>query len=111
LLLFKGAGVFRAGFCGAPVTDWRLYDTHYTERYMGDPREEDEAYTRASVFPYLQDLKSSLLLIHGMADDNVFFDHSVKLIAELKKHEFIFELMTYRGERHGIYGKERGVHR
>jgi dipeptidyl-peptidase 4 len=111
LLLFKGGGVFRAGFCGAPVTDWRLYDTHYTERYMGDPRQVDEAYTRASVFPYVQGLKSSLLLMHGMADDNVFFDNSVKLIAELEKREIIFELMTYPGERHGIYGQEQGVHR
>lgn len=111
LLLLKSEGVFKAGFAGAPVTDWRLYDTHYTERYMGDPSKEDDAYEQSSVYPYLDRLKSSLLLIHGMADDNVFFDHSVKLVAELQKRQILFELMTYPGERHGIYDRSKGIHR
>jgi len=110
-LVLKAPGVFAAGFSGAPVTDWRLYDTHYTERYLGNPAEEAETYTRSSVFPYANKLKTDLLLIHGMADDNVFFDHSVRLIAELEKRGQLFELMTYPGQRHGIYGKEEGIHR
>lgn len=109
-LLSKAPGAFAAGFSGAPVTDWRLYDTHYTERYLGNPKEEPEAYERSSVFPFSEKLRADLLLIHGMADDNVFFDHSVRLMAELEKRGKLFELMTYPGQRHGIYGKEESIH-
>ena len=76
--------VFHAGVAGAPVTDWYDYDTHYTERYLGVPRDaQDPAYVRSSLLPLAKDLKRPLLLIHGTADDNVYFFHTLKLSHEL----------------------------
>ena len=71
--------VFRVGVAGAPVVDWRDYDTHYTERYMGLPQENPAAWEKASLLTYAPNLKGSLLLIHGTADDNVYFFHTLKL--------------------------------
>ncbi|MEE4172867.1 MAG: S9 family peptidase [Xanthomonadales bacterium] len=109
LALMKAPEVFAAGVALAPVTDWRLYDTHYTERYMGDPSEGD-AYTRSNPVTYVEGLEDPLLLVHGMADDNVFFDHSVKLMAALQQARKPFELMTYPGKRHRITGEDERVH-
>ncbi len=109
-LLAKAPEVFAAGMAVAPVTDWRLYDTHYTERYLGRPG-ETEAYEQSSVFAALEGLRSDrLLLVHGMADDNVFFDHSVRLMKALQDRSVPFALMTYPGKRHGIRGKNTRVH-
>ncbi|RMF16318.1 MAG: S9 family peptidase, partial [Alphaproteobacteria bacterium] len=109
-LLMKRSRIFRAGMAVAPVSDWRLYDTHYTERFLGMPGESD-AYEISSVFPYLAELRDhSLLLVHGMADDNVFFDHSVKLMGRLQKDRRQFRLMTYPGKRHGIRGEDARAH-
>ncbi len=109
-LLMKRPRIFRAGVAVAPVTDWRLYDTHYTERFLGRP-DEGDAYRISSVFPYLKGLKDdALLLVHGMADDNVFFDHSVKLMGRLQKQRRQFRLMTYPGRRHGIRGEDARAH-
>ena len=94
------------GGSGAPVTDWGLYDTHYTERYMDLPARNREGYRRASVFAHLDGLTSRLLLIHGMADDNVLFSNSTKLMGELQKRGIAFELMTYPGARHGLQGTD-----
>jgi dipeptidyl-peptidase-4 len=103
--------VFAAAVSGAPVTDWRLYDTHYTEHYMGDPREVPEAYDDASVLSYVRQLKTPLLVIHGMADDNVLFTHSTKLFELLQRKNVVFEMMTYPGEKHGLLRSPRaGVH-
>jgi dipeptidyl-peptidase-4 len=109
LCLFKAPDIFKAGIAGAPVVDWRLYDTHYTERYMGDPAEGD-FYEQSSPISYVDGLEGNLLLIHGMADDNVFFDNSVKLIAALQQAKKQFELMTYPGKRHGIRGEAERTH-
>ena len=79
---------FRAAVSVAPVTDWHLYDTHYTERYLGTPGENPEGYARSGVMPYLEGLgkaPGALLLVHGMADDNVLFTHSTRLMAALQK--------------------------
>lgn len=70
---------FHAAIAGAPVTDWRLYDTHYTERYLGHPEHNPEAYTRTSLLELAEDLTRPLLLICGLADDNVFAAHSLQL--------------------------------
>ncbi len=94
--------VFAAAVSGAPVTDWRLYDTHYTEHYMGDPRTVPEAYDDASVLSYATGLKTPLLVMHGMADDNVLFTHSTKLFELLQRENIPFEMMTYPGEKHGL---------
>lgn len=107
--LFRAPEVFAAGAALAPVTDWRLYDTHYTERYMGDPSEGD-AYAVSSPISHVAGLEDPLLLVHGMADDNVFFDHSVRLMAALQKARKPFELMTYPGKRHRIAGEDERVH-
>lgn len=108
--MFKGADYFAAGVAGAPVTDWRLYDTHYTERYMGDPRQVDEAYTAASVFPHAEGLRGPLLIYHGMADDNVLFTHATMLYKHLQDKAIPFESMDYPGKKHSIRGKNTGIH-
>lgn len=110
MAMFKAGGYFTAGVSGAPVTDWLLYDTHYTERYMGDPRKVPEAYTASSVFPYAKDLKGALLIYHGMADDNVLFTHSTKLYKHLQDLAIPFEVMDYPGKKHSIRGKNTGIH-
>ena len=110
MTMFKAGDYFKAGVSGAPVTDWLLYDTHYTERYMGNPNEIAEAYTAASVFPYANDLKGPLLIYHGMADDNVLFKHSTKLYKHLQDNIKSFEVMDYPGKKHSLRGKQTGTH-
>ena len=103
--------LYRSGVAGAPVTDWALYDTAYTERYMGKPEEEQDAYARGSAFADLDALKGELLVIHGMADDNVVFQNSVKLFDALQKRGVSFEMMTYPGEKHGFRDTANKIHR
>ena len=110
MTMFKAGDYFSAGVSGAPVTDWRLYDTHYTERYMGNPNTENDAYTASSVFPYAKDLKGDLLIYHGMADDNVLFTHSTMLYKHLQDLAIPFETMDYPGKKHGLRGKQTGIH-
>ncbi|MFC3092789.1 S9 family peptidase [Alteromonas sediminis] len=110
MTMFRASDYFQAGVSGAPVTDWRLYDTHYTERYMGNPTEVDEAYTASSVFPYAKNLKGDLLIYHGMADDNVLFTHSTMLYKHLQDNAKLFEVMDYPGKKHSLRGKNTQVH-
>ena len=100
--LFTQPDVFAAGVSGAPVTDWALYDTHYTERYLGTPQGNPDGYEASGVFPYAKDLASPLLLIHGMADDNVLFTNSTKLMKALQDDGRPFDVMTYPGSKHGL---------
>jgi dipeptidyl-peptidase-4 len=93
---------FAAGVAGAPVTDWRRYDTHYTERYLGTPQENPDAYERSSVLAAAGNLQRPLLLLHGMADDNVRFTHSTALMQRLQDLGKPFQLMTYPGAKHGL---------
>ena len=106
---------FRAAVAVAPVTDWRLYDTHYTERYLGVPERETDVYDAASVFAHLDGLvradPGSLLLVHGMADDNVLFTHSTRLMKALQDRGVDFEFMAYPGAKHGIAGAATSKHR
>ena len=102
LLLAKASDQFAAGVAVAPVTDWRLYDTHYTERYLDSPATNAAGYEASSAFPYLAGLTAPLLLAHGMADDNVQFSNSTKLMAALQQQGTQFELMTYPGGKHGL---------
>lgn len=83
LALLRRPDVFHAAIAGAPVIDWRLYDTHYTERYLGHPDEYPEVYARNSLVDDAPNLKRPLLIIHGLADDNVVVAHSVRLSAAL----------------------------
>jgi dipeptidyl-peptidase 4 len=111
MAMFKAPGYFKAGVSGAPVTDWSLYDTHYTERYMGSPLKENEAYQNSSVFPYATSLKAPLLIYHGMADDNVLFTNSTRLYKTLQDNNIPFMTMDYPGKKHGIRGKKTQMHR
>jgi dipeptidyl-peptidase-4 len=102
-LLEAGSGKIAMGVAVAPVTDWSLYDTHYTEQFVGaTPQSDPAAYERSGVFAHLDGLKSPLLLIHGMADDNVLFTNTTRLIDALVNRNVRFELMTYPGAKHGI---------
>ena len=100
--MFREPGAFAAGVSGAPVTDWALYDTHYTERYLGTPQNNAAGYEASSVFPYAAELAGPLLIIHGMADDNVLFSHSTKLFKALQDHGLDFDVMTYPGSKHAL---------
>jgi dipeptidyl-peptidase-4 len=92
---------FAAGVAGAPVTDWTLYDTAYTERYMGTPADNAEGYRLSQVTGRLGNMRpNSLLLVHGMADDNVIFENSTRVIYRLQQMAIPFEMMTYPGLRH-----------
>lgn len=106
-------GTFAAAVAGAPVTDWALYDTFYTERYMDTPQDNAQGYETSSVFYHLERLETdlpNLMLAHGMADDNVTFDNTTRLMAELQQRGIVFDLMTYPGQRHGIRGEALGTH-
>lgn len=103
--------VFKVGVAGAPVTDWRLYDTHYTERYLGDPADNAAGYAASSIAPYAKNLAGHLLLVHGMADDNVLFTNSTQLMKQLQSARIPFDLMTYPGGKHGLVRQpEMGEH-
>ncbi len=102
---------FKAGAAGAPPTEWSLYDTAYTERYMGKPDENKAGYAYADINTRLDKLKpGSLLLLHGMADDNVILENSTRVIAALQKKAVPFEMALYPGERHSAgSGKSKGL--
>ena len=102
MCMLQAPDVFAAGVSGAPVTDWRLYDTHYTERFMGTPQSDADGYTRSSVLNYAANLRGPLLIMHGMADDNVLFTHSTTLFKKLQDLNEPFEIMTYPGGKHGL---------
>jgi dipeptidyl-peptidase-4 len=101
MLLTVPDSPFAAGVAGAPVTDFGLYDTAYTERYMGTPEENPAGYRNADVLPRLAQLKPGrLLIVHGMADDNVTFDQSTRVFTALQARAIPFETMVYPGLRH-----------
>ncbi len=102
MCMMQAPDVFAAGIAGAPVTDWHLYDTHYTERYMGTPQENAAGYAASSVMTYAKQLRGPLLIMHGMADDNVLFAHSTTLFKKLQDLDKPFDIMTYPGSKHGL---------
>ncbi len=112
MLLTADNTPLKAGAAGAPPTEWGLYDTAYTERYMGTPAQNKDGYARSDILNRLDKLKpGSLLLLHGMADDNVIFENSTRLIAALQKKAIPFEMALYPGERHSAPGsKTKGLH-
>lgn len=117
LMMLGQTDLYASGVSGAPVTDWALYDTAYTERYLGDPRPDHPNYTQGayengSVFAHLDGLTEPVLVIHGMADDNVVFRHTVKLVDAMQKMgRHNLRLMTYPGEKHGFRADTSRVHR
>ncbi|MET0987009.1 MAG: S9 family peptidase [Steroidobacteraceae bacterium] len=102
LALSHPSHVFKAGIAGAPVSDWALYDTHYSERYLGLPSANAKGYADSAVFTHLDQFSGELLLVHGMADDNVLFTNSTAVMKALQDAGKHFELMTYPGGKHGL---------
>lgn len=101
---------FKVGVAGAPVTDWHLYDSIYTERYMGLPDEEAEAYTEASCVEAAAQLSGRLLLIHGTADDNVHMQNTVRLVDALIEAGKPYDLRIYPGQTHGVSAPKDRLH-
>lgn len=102
--LFKARDVFTVGAAVAPVTDWRLYDAIYTERYMKQPRDNPEGYTESAPLNFVDGFAGKLLLMHGLADDNVHAQNTVQLVQKLIEAGIDFELMLYPKYEHGIKG-------
>jgi dipeptidyl-peptidase 4 len=101
---------FKAGISVAPVTDWHNYDSIYTERYMGLPKENAKGYEESSMPKAADQLHGALLLVHGTSDDNVHFQNSIQMIDALIKADKPFRLMVYPGKTHGIAGKDARIH-
>ncbi|MCP2038588.1 S9 family peptidase [Chryseobacterium sp. HSC-36S06] len=104
LALTKGADVFKAGIAVAPVTNWRYYDTVYTERFLRTPQENPKGYDENSPTEYANLMKGNFLLIHGTADDNVHFQNSMEFAEALIQNKKQFEFMAYPDKNHGIFG-------
>jgi dipeptidyl-peptidase-4 len=101
---------FKVGISGAPVTDWSLYDSVYTERYMAMPQNNREGYDASSVLKAAGDLHGKLLLIHGSIDDNVHIQNTLKFAYELQKAGKQFDLMVYPKSRHGVSDAKQVKH-
>ena len=109
-LLERAPGVFAAGVSGAPVTKWELYDTHYTERYLGDPNAKKSAYPASNALADVAKISDPLLLMHGMADDNVVLEHSTAFMTAMQEAAQPFDLMLYPGQTHRFTGDGVNVH-
>ena len=106
LALTKGAEVFTHALVGGPVTDWTLYDSHYTERFMDLPSENPEGYKTGNVMNYVDKYKGVMQIVHGEIDDNVHMQNSLQLISKLQDAKKDFEMMVYPGGRHGWPGNK-----
>jgi dipeptidyl-peptidase 4 len=104
------SNVFRAGIAVAPVTDWHLYDTAYTERYMGSPDDNPEGYDRSSPLPNAARLSGRIFLIHGTGDDNVHFQNTVRFSDALQAAGKSFDLMIYANRTHSLSGGTTSEH-
>ena len=109
-LLEKAPGTFAAGVAVAPVTKWELYDTAYTERYLGNPAIDPKPYQSSDALDDAVKIRDPLLLIHGMSDDNVVFQNSTELYARLQQAKVPFQMMTYPGATHAIAGEGPQTH-
>ena len=105
--LTYAADIFTHGMAGGSVTDWSFYDTHYTERYMGTPANNPEGYKKSSVLNYTDNYKGMLQIVHGVIDDNVHIQNSLRLISALEDGKKEFEFMVYPGGRHGWPGNKQ----
>lgn len=106
----RGEGTFKAGIAVAPPTDWRLYDTIYTERYMQTPQQNKRGYDQASVFTHIAGLQGSLLLVQGTADDNVHFQNVMQLVPYLVEHNKDYRMLIYPDKDHSIRGGNTSYH-
>jgi dipeptidyl-peptidase-4 len=110
LYTMQKTDVFKAGISVAPVTDWRNYDSIYTERYMGLPKDNEEGYRKSSPVNFANDLHGSLLEVHGTSDDNVHMQNTIQMVNAFINSGKQFELMLYPRKTHGIAGKAARSH-
>ncbi len=110
MCMLKGADYFKVGIAVAPPTDWRNYDSIYTERYMGTPQNNPEGYAASSAMAHAKDLKGKLLLVHGTSDDNVHISNSMQLTYAFEKAHIPFDLMIYPRQMHHIDDQDLRVH-
>jgi dipeptidyl-peptidase-4 len=110
LCLFKGADEFKMAIAVAPVTNWRYYDSVYTERFMGLPQDNALGYDKNSPINYVDKLKGKLLIVHGTGDDNVHMQNSIEMIEKLVQANKQFDMMFYPDKNHGIYGGNTTLH-
>jgi len=110
LCLFKGANVFEMAIAVAPVTNWRYYDSIYTELYMGLPKDNAEGYDNNSPLNHADKLKGKILLVHGTADDNVHFQNAIELSEKLVQANKQFDEQFYMDKGHGIRGGNSQLH-
>jgi dipeptidyl-peptidase-4 len=103
-------GLYAAGIVGAPVTKWELYDTHYTERYLGNPALDPKRYRTSDAIDDAVKIRQPFLLLHGMSDDNVIFQNSSMLVDKLQEADRPFDMMLYVGQTHRIAGGGRQAH-
>jgi len=108
--LFQGADYFKTAIAVAPVTNWRFYDTIYTERFLRTPQENATGYDENSPVTYAKNLKGNFLLVHGTGDDNVHFQNSIALEDALIKANKQFQSFYYPNKNHGIYGGNTRLH-
>lgn len=102
LAVMRRPDIFKVAVSGAPVVDWEYYDTHYTERFLGLPDDLPKAYESSSLLTYAKDLKRPLMLVHGIADDNVYFAHTLQLTDALFAAGKKFELLPLVGLTHQV---------
>ncbi|TPN86123.1 S9 family peptidase [Aquimarina algicola] len=108
--LFKAPDVFKMAIAVAPVTNWRFYDTIYTERYLKTPQENPQGYDNNSPINFVNGLKGKYLLVHGSADDNVHVQNTMQLIEALVQANKVFDWAIYPDKNHGIYGGNTRLH-
>ncbi|MBT6797261.1 MAG: prolyl oligopeptidase family serine peptidase, partial [Candidatus Marinimicrobia bacterium] len=104
LMLTKNGKYFKAGVSVAPVTDFRLYDTAYTERSMGLPQENKSGYDSTNVMTWMNRMKGSILLIHAIGDDNVHSQNTTHFVQSALRAGKDVEWLIYPNRNHGIYG-------
>ncbi len=109
LATLLGGDQVAAGASVAPVTDWKLYDTIYTERYMRTPEENPDGYREGAPQTHAAELRSPLLLVHGTGDDNVHFQNTLQMVYELERAGKHFDLRIYPNAAHAISGAEARV--
>ena len=110
MLMLKAPEMFAAGIAYAPVTDWRLYDSAYTERYMDTPEDNPEGYDEGAPLAFADQLQGSLLIVHGSRDNNVHLQNTLQMIGKLAAADKDFELMIYPKTRHGVRRGQFSLH-